>query len=190
METDFLDYIFTNLKVIARIEENGKVCIRNGNLHLEMHGYLQLFTRWFNNDNRDSTLGFIKNIVSCCISASKNIILCTNSNHRGRTTALDTDVQSETSTCSPPNRVSTVQKSQNTTLLRIKHSLLASKKGLKNFKVTYKEDITIQSSIDVILEKIDMHIIEIEDYMDFEAGPLSLHPGETEEMPEPTWAQN
>lgn len=193
METDFLDYIYTNLKVISRIEENGKVCIRNGNLHLEMHGYLQLFTRWLNNDNRDSTLGFIKNIISCCISASKNIILCGLSQQsREASSSADTYEQAETSSTPVRDggqRISTIHKSQITTLLRIKNSLLASKKGLVNFKVTYKDDITIQSSIDVTLEKIDMHIIEIEDYMDFEARPFIFPPADNEVMPEPKWSQ-
>lgn len=133
MENDFLDYIFTNLKVIARIEENGKVCVRNGNLHLETN-YFQVLSRWLYSDNRDSTLRFIKNIISCCISASKNIL-----------TLPD------------------IPKPQVITLSRIKTSLSLAKKGLVNIKVTYKDDITIQSSIEVILEKIDLHIKEIDD---------------------------
>lgn len=192
METDFLDYVFTNLKVISRIEENGKVCIRNGNIHLENHGYLQLFTRWFNNDNRDSTLRFMKNIICCCISASKNIILYRIQTYPpqqgpvGREAAsapLPTDPHPEVgrrSSSSPYEAASAAsvagaQKSQYTTLQRIKHSLITSKKGLTNFKVTYKDDITIQSSIDVILEKIDMHVVEIEDFMDFESCPPQVH---------------
>jgi hypothetical protein len=136
MENDFLDYIFTNLKVISRIEENGKVCVRNGNLHLETN-YFQVVSRWLYSDTRESTLRFIKNIISCCISASKNIILY--------------------------DKSQTIPKHQLITLERIKNSLVLSKKGLVNIKVTYKDDITIQSSIEVIIEKIDLHVKEIDE---------------------------
>lgn len=137
MENDFLDYIFLNLKVISRIEENGKVCIRDGNLHLETN-YFQVITRWLYSDTRDSTLRFIKNIISCCISASNNILMY------------------------DKNEEHCYHKNQVITLERIKNSLISSKKGLNNIKVTYKDDITIQSSIEVILEKIDLHVKEIE----------------------------
>ena len=80
---------------------------------------------------------FIKNIISCCISASKNIILY--------------------------DKSQTIPKHQLITLERIKNSLVLSKKGLVNIKVTYKDDITIQSSIEVIIEKIDLHVKEIDE---------------------------
>ena len=40
-------------------------------------------------------------------------------------------------------------------LVRIKEDLLASVKGIKNLKITYQDDITISSQLDVILGNID-----------------------------------
>lgn len=63
---DFTDQILTSLKVISMIKEGQKVKVRNGLLDLEptSSGVRAGVRRWVNNDNRHTTLLYIKNIIS------------------------------------------------------------------------------------------------------------------------------
>ena len=63
---DFIDQILTSLKVISMIKEGQKVKVRNGLLDLEpfSSGIRAAVRRWMNNDNRNTTILYIKNVVS------------------------------------------------------------------------------------------------------------------------------
>lgn len=63
---EFVDQILTSLKIISMIKEGQKVCVRNGLLSLETKssGIKVAFRRWMNNDNRNTTLSYIKNIIN------------------------------------------------------------------------------------------------------------------------------
>jgi len=62
----FIDQILTSLKIISMIKEGQKVCVRNGLLSLEptSTGLHVAVRRWINNDSRQSTLSYIKNVVN------------------------------------------------------------------------------------------------------------------------------
>jgi len=62
----FIDQILTSLKIISMIKEGQKVCVRNGLLSLEptSTGIPVAIRRWINNDSRQSTLAYIKNVVN------------------------------------------------------------------------------------------------------------------------------
>jgi hypothetical protein len=62
----FIDQILTSLKIISMIKEGQKVCVRNGLLSLEptSNGVQTAMRRWLNNDSRQSTLAYIKNVVN------------------------------------------------------------------------------------------------------------------------------
>ena len=63
---EFVDQILTSLKIISMIKEGQKVCVRNGLLSLETKssGIKVAFRRWLNNDNRNTTLSYIKNVIN------------------------------------------------------------------------------------------------------------------------------
>lgn len=62
----FIDQILTSLKIISMIKEGQKVCVRNGLLSLEptSTGIPAAVRRWINNDSRQSTLAYIKNVIN------------------------------------------------------------------------------------------------------------------------------
>lgn len=63
---EFVDQILTSLKIISMIKEGQKVCVRNGLLSLETKssGLKVALRRWLNNDNRNTTLSYIKNVIN------------------------------------------------------------------------------------------------------------------------------
>jgi len=70
---EFVDQVLTSLRVISMIKEGQKVCVRNGNLTLENQstGILTAIKRWVNNDNRYTTIAYIKNVINNAIDISK-----------------------------------------------------------------------------------------------------------------------
>lgn len=70
---EFVDQILTSLRVISMIKEGQKVCVRNGTLTLENQstGVLTAVKRWLNNDNRYTTIAYIKNVINNAIDISK-----------------------------------------------------------------------------------------------------------------------
>ena len=68
-DEQFVDQILTSLKIIGRIKEGQKVCVRDGLLSIENKstGVMSSFRRWVNGDNRFTTLSYIKNVVSNAI---------------------------------------------------------------------------------------------------------------------------
>ena len=69
---DFVDQILTSLRVVSMIKEGQKVCIRNGTLTLEVKstGVSTAVRRWINNDSRQNTLRYIRNIISNALDLS------------------------------------------------------------------------------------------------------------------------
>jgi hypothetical protein len=70
---EFVDQILTSLKIISMIKEGQKVCVRNGLLSLESEstGFRAAVRRWIHNDNRHSTLAYIKNVVNNALDVCK-----------------------------------------------------------------------------------------------------------------------
>jgi hypothetical protein len=68
-----VDQVLTSLKVISMIKEGQKVSVRNGLLDIETRssGLVTALKRWINNDNRHTTLTYIRNIVTTAMDLSK-----------------------------------------------------------------------------------------------------------------------
>jgi hypothetical protein len=70
---EYVDQILTSLRVISMIKEGQKVKVRNGLLDLEARstGIRTAFHRWIHNDNRHTTVLYIKNVISNALEISE-----------------------------------------------------------------------------------------------------------------------
>ena len=73
MGDQFTDQILTSLKIIGRIKEGQKVCVRDGLIHIEVKssGLISSMKRWVHGDNRFTTLSYIKNVVNNALDLCK-----------------------------------------------------------------------------------------------------------------------
>jgi hypothetical protein len=73
MGEQFTDQILTSLKIIGRIKEGQKVCVRDGLIHIESKssGVVSSIKRWLHGDNRFTTLSYIKNVVNNALDLCK-----------------------------------------------------------------------------------------------------------------------
>ena len=67
------DHLLTSLKVISMIKEGQKVCVRNGNLTLEIQstGVVTSLRRWINKDSRQTTVHYIKSVCQNALTVSR-----------------------------------------------------------------------------------------------------------------------
>ena len=124
---DQVDNILQNLKIIASVQKNGKLCIRKGSLTLESSAPYQNLRRWINNDSRDLCIMHIKNTINNAIKLKKNII----------------------------NKVVDVEL-HDWTIERLTIEMRNCQVGLQNLKVTYNDDTSVKSMLDVLLERLQV----------------------------------
>jgi hypothetical protein len=70
---DFVDQLLTSLRVISMLKEGQKLRVRNGLLGIEFKstGIPTAINRWVHNDNRYTSLMYIKNVVNNSMEISR-----------------------------------------------------------------------------------------------------------------------
>jgi hypothetical protein len=133
---DFVDSTIASLKVIGMVPKNGKLCVRNGQLCIDMQR-IQGVRRWINGDSRSMTLVYAKTTVNNAIKIARSIILnCIGSQ-----------------TCNAASQW---------TLSRILEEMETSEQGLHNLKTTtYVGDSMMVANLDVIIERLGAYRDEL-----------------------------
>lgn len=133
---DFVDSTIASLKVIGMVPKNGKLCVRNGQLCIDMQR-IQGVRRWINGDSRSMTLVYAKTTVNNAIKIARSIILnCIGSQ-----------------TCNATSQW---------TLARILEEMESCEQGLHNLKTTtYVGDSMMVANLDVIIERLGAYRDEL-----------------------------
>ena len=130
------DYIFTNLKVISKIDTNSKIIIRNGNIYIDdTKAWYQFAKRWILGDDRYGTIQFLKTIIQTAFNYSSNTSM---------------------------KYKSTQEKSILNILENIKGDFKNSLQGIEKLKQTYNDDLVMVSNLEIIHNGIIEHIKELE----------------------------
>lgn len=144
---DKYDRIILNLKIISQVPRNGRLRrITKGAVTLEDDHLLVPFKRMIYHDSRHQSLNDISAIFNESISESK-LWLASKDLDTGEFESLDE--MSDTKRCIV-EKVSLMYR-----------ELERSTVGLENLKSTYRDDISIASSLDIIIEKVISHLAEI-----------------------------
>ena len=142
-----IDKIFINLKIISLIKKNEKLSIKEDQeKSLTVDGntnflYIQSIKRWINNDNRKKTLNYINNIIQNTFDSMDQIY----ENFQKK----DEDVEN------------VFEEDDESLLLRLSKELIKASDGLKNLRITYKNDSVINSKIQLLLDKIQIKVDKI-----------------------------
>ena len=130
------DYIFTNLKVISKIDTHSKIIIRNGNIYIDdTKAWYQFAKRWMFGDDRYGTIQFLKTIIQTSFNYSNNLSM-------------------------------KYKSTQDKTILSILESINLDFKnslnGVDKLKQTYNEDLVMVSHLEIIHNGITEHLKELE----------------------------
>lgn len=142
-----LDKIIVNLRIISKIQENGKLSTINpGQISLESDGSMTPLWRTILGDSREKTIAFLTQLVND-VSEISDSILC--SKYMMQYDATNMYQVNERN-----------KKIDN--LTNLSRQLQNCKKGIVNLYNTYKSDANIASKLEEIIDKIEGQIIKIE----------------------------
>ena len=145
---EYKNGIILNLKIISQIKEKEKLTIKEECLSIDKNGFFQGVSRWFSNSNRVETLNNIEIIYKSAFNMTKDILKKIKNNE---------EEQLENSKDFEENPTQIFQ--------RLSYDLRNSIKGLNNLKITYKNDVSIVTRIDILINNINNHIKNIEDIL-------------------------
>ena len=136
-----IDSILLDLKIISQIKENDKLVTSKELLEID-NSYFQSIKRYWNNDNRISSIEYIKNTVNRTLEFTD-------------TTLNDTHTDNKNIFIENNSHI----------LQRFLVEMTNAIKGLDNLKLTYNTDITVISAIDIYKEKLNMRIEAIQNIL-------------------------
>lgn len=141
-----LNDVLINLKIIGQIKEFDKIRLED-HIEIDGPGYWRGMSRWWRGETRETTIIFLNNII--CGEAFRFIEEITLSDQNG---------QQYPNSCEPNRDL--LQKF----LLELKNV----SKGLHNLKVTYVQDISFKSQLEIIIENIQFRLEKLRAYI---SGP-------------------
>ena len=136
-----IDSILLDLKIISQIKENDKLVTSKDLLEID-NSYFQSIKRYWNNDNRFSSIEYIKDTVNRTLDFTDTTLNNTNINDKNIFMENNSHI-----------------------LQRFLVEMTNAIKGLDNLKLTYNTDITITSAIDIYKEKLTMRIEGIQNIL-------------------------
>ena len=149
-----IESVLTNLKIVSNLKPNDKLTSANGILVIDTPYYTQGVYRWWNQDSRTNTMTDLEDLVNKAFEIIDHIYSSEIKNATGN------DI--ENNYYYKHSQPDTYFKNENSQQLQNFSSELQNTiKGLQNLKITYKEDISICSKIDVMIEKIGIRIKKI-----------------------------
>ena len=153
------DYCMTNLKILASIKVGNKICYDklSSKFMIDEWSYSQPFTRWWNDEGRKVTVKSLEEFI-------QKVFKAINSIYSSEVKEPYADVQNTYYT--ELTRPQSIFKEENSTLLlSFVNEMQNSVSGLNNLKQTYKDDISIVSSLDIIVEKLNVRIKKIQNIL-------------------------
>ena len=138
------EIILLNLKIISQIKENEKLNINIDQLSID-NSKCQFFTRAYYGNSRENTTIMLESIINNALLSTDKILLDAVSNEN-----IIDDKKDEILREDPSQLLHRY-------LLEMSNSI----KGLENLKVTYKDDVSVKSKLDLIIEKIKTRIEKI-----------------------------
>jgi hypothetical protein len=141
---EFVDSTIAALKIIGMVPKSGKLCVRKGQLSLDVPNKAQGMRRWANGDSRDVTLMHARNSIASAVKISKTIMAGMHN---------------------PAAELS------HWTLARLATEMEQCEVGLQNLKTTYSSDSMMVANLDVIADRLRAHKDEVMRFIEGVAPP-------------------
>lgn len=137
---DFVDNVLANLRVMAMLNKNQKLCVRKGALTVDTQDLLQPVRRWLNSDSRDIIILHVRNTVSSCMRIANTCIQ-----------------QADRDGC---------KRHLAWTLESLRDAMQAADNGITNLKNTYIKDAMFVASLDVLVNRMRACVEEVTSFID------------------------
>ena len=162
-----LDKIYINLKIISKIQENGKITTTNpGQITIEEQTMLNAFWRTLTGDSRKNTVAFLQQLLT-------NVDVTTNNLMRSPYfhSFDNTDMYQIT-------EHNTIMEQ----LRKLSQELRNSKNGVANLHITYNDDASVAAKLEEVMSRIDTLVNRIEKAITFSENYKNLTEKEKDAM--------
>lgn len=151
MTTNY-EYLLVNLKVLSKIEENGRISTKNSSsLGLEHPSMFQWLYRTFTGDSRVSAISDISALVNRTIDYTEDLLLFIN----------DVQINKKEPNMYDRERFEKYKHQ----LERIRTELAKCINGIERLKITYRTDVTTVSRLEVVIDSALSHVSKIENIL-------------------------
>ena len=150
------DYCLTNLKILAKIKVGDKLCF-DEQLQLfvlDEWSYTQPLTRWWSSDGRKPTIKSLDEFVNVVFKTIDNI-------YSNEVAEPYNDVKN-TYYASMTNSNHIFKEENTNLLLSFITELRNAISGISNLKQTYNNDVGTVSSLDIVIEKMNVRVKKIQ----------------------------
>ena len=141
-----LDQIVLNLKVMGDIKDSDKLSTINSNIEIDTYSYVRCIFRTYNRDSRIKTVEKLQEVVDDVINISDKL--------------LNLDEFSDNIEHLPTDNSKVLQD--------LIPDMINSKKGLRNLKLTYKDDVLTENKLDMLIKKLGDQVDKIKGMMKIE----------------------
>lgn len=146
------DMCLTNLKILSKIQPGDKLSYYNGVFSIDAYDYIQGPRRWWFSESRQTTLTNLENFVN---TVFKTIDCIYSREFQNIHTSIDNSYYIKFA----KNHTNKVFKEENSNLLiTFINEITNAINGLEKLKHTYKNDISTISSLEIIIEKLNVRI--------------------------------
>lgn len=147
-----LDKIYINLKIISKIQENGKLTTTNpGQITLEEQTLLNALWRTLSGDSRKNTVAFLQQLLNNVDITTNNLIRSPYFHNF------------DTADMYQVNEHHAIHEN----LKKLSQELQNSRNGIVNLHITYNEDASISAKLEEIMGRIDSLVNKIEKAITF-----------------------
>ena len=147
-----IDEILYKLKIISHLKKGDKLYCFDDNIYID-NSYIPSISRYINNQNRNDSILFINNCI-------ENVIYITDFIYRNEI-SVKKNIKEKDS-----RNINNFFKEPNDKILKKFYIKLTNTiEGLTNFKLTYNEDLSIKTNIDLLIQKIQTRINKIDNIL-------------------------
>ena len=140
-----LNQVTLNLKVMGDIKDGDKLSTVNKYIEIDSYSYLQCIYRKYNGDSRLKTLEKIDEVINDTISLSQQL--------------LNNELNNSNVTNLPDN-------TSNAKILQdLIPDMIDASKGIRNLKLTYKNDVLTENKLDMAIKKLNDQVDKIKNSM-------------------------
>ena len=146
MNTDLENKInnnILNLKIISSLNKDDKLTISDNEISIENNDFSQAIRRWWNSQSRSQSLDQIECVINEAFSIT------------------DTIFEEESKNFEVKEENESFKEENSSVLQRYLIELKGVHRGLDNLKLTYNEDVTIISRINILQERINIRTTKL-----------------------------
>jgi len=163
-----LDNLLLELKIISNLKEYDKLDITpESSLRIDSPHFLQFLTRTYNSNSRDKSIDYLNELIEKIFKITDELLEKEMEKKKPISTLHVSDTKTNGLYLNKNMELTKIQFKDDIISIfqNINQHLMTSIGGLQNLKITYLNDVSTTSKLDMLIVKIQNRINKIKDMM-------------------------